>query len=241
MSGRVAGRTVLVTGAARGLGAAYARALHAEGADVVLTDVLDDAGERLAAELGDRARFVHLDVTDEAAWTEVVARCGPVDVLLNNAGIANAAPIEHLTTAKWDAAIAVNLTGTFLGCRAVVPGMKAAGGGAIINISSVEGMRGSAGLHAYTAAKFGVRGLSKSLAVELGAFGIRVNSVHPGLILTDMTTRIDPSKLDIPLGRPGVPGDVSGLIVFLASDESRFISGDEFVVDGGMIAGIPHR
>lgn len=243
MSGELTGRTALVTGAARGLGAAYARGLHAAGANVVVADVLD-AGADLAAELGARARFVPLDVTDEAGWDAAVTAAdefGGVDVLVNNAGIVNAAPIEHFTTAKWDAVIAVNLTGTFLGCRAVVPGMKARGGGSIINISSVEGMRGSPRLHGYTAAKFGVRGLSQSLAVELGPAGIRVNSVHPGLILTDMTTRIDPDRIDIPLGRPGTPDDVVGTIVFLASDASRFTSGAEFVVDGGMIAGIPHR
>lgn len=239
------GRTALITGAARGLGAAYARALHAAGAGVMIADVLDEPASAFADELGERARFVHLDVTDEAGWDAAVAATraefGSLDVLVNNAGMANAAPIEHFTTEKWHAVIAVNLTGTFLGCRAVVPTMKAAGTGSIINISSVEGMRGSPGLHGYTAAKFGVRGLSMSLAVELGPSGIRVNSVHPGLILTDMTTRIDPSRIDVPLGRPGAPDDVAGTIVFLASDASRFTSGAEFVVDGGMIAGIPHK
>lgn len=238
-------RVAIITGGARGLGAAYARALHDAGARVVVADVLEDEGRRLAAELGERARFALLDVTDEEAWSTVVSDTleawHRVDVLVNNAGIANAAPIEHFTLAKWNAVIGVNLTGVFLGCRAVVPAMKAAGQGSIINISSVEGMRGSAGLHGYTASKFGVRGLTQGLAVELGPFGIRVNSVHPGLILTEMTTRIDPAYLDIPLGRPGVPDDVAGTIVFLASDASRFTSGTELVVDGGMIAGIPHR
>jgi 3alpha(or 20beta)-hydroxysteroid dehydrogenase len=239
------GRIALVTGGARGIGEAYVRALHAAGARVVIADILDDQGEALATQLGDRARFVHLDVTDEAEWDAAVEAAihafGAVDVLVNNAGIANAAPIEHFTLAKWNAVIAVNLTGVFLGCRAVVPHMKARGSGSIINISSVEGMRGSPGLHGYTASKFGVRGLSQSLAVELGPFGIRVNSVHPGFITTDMTTRIDPVHLDIPLGRPGTPADLAGTIVFLASDASAFTSGAEFVVDGGMIAGIPHR
>ncbi|MEF3405461.1 glucose 1-dehydrogenase [Agromyces sp. CCNWLW203] len=239
------GRVALVTGGARGLGASYARGLHAAGARVVIADLLREEGEALAVDLGDGARFIQLDVTDEASWASAVdatlATFGSVDVLVNNAGIANAAPIEHLSLAKWNAVIAVNLTGVFLGCRAVVPAMKAQGAGSIINISSVEGMRGSAGLHGYTASKFGVRGLSQSLAVELGAFGIRVNSVHPGLVLTEMTTRIDPAKLDIPLGRPAVPDEVAGTIVFLASDASSFTSGAEFVVDGGMIAGIPHH
>lgn len=239
------GRVCLVTGGARGIGEAYVRALHAAGARVIVADILDDDGRGLAAELGERALFVHLDVTDEVQWEAAVEASltafGGIDVLVNNAGIANAAPIEHLTTGKWDAVIAVNLTGTFFGCRAVVPTMKARGRGSIINISSVEGMRGSPGLHGYTAAKFGVRGLSQSLAVELGPFGIRVNSVHPGFIRTAMTTRIDPAHLEIPLGRPGDPSDVAGTVVFLASDASSFTSGAEFVVDGGMIAGIPHK
>ncbi|MFK4804692.1 glucose 1-dehydrogenase [Microbacterium sp. ZW CA_36] len=239
------GRVALVTGGARGIGAAYVRALHESGARVVIADILDDDGAALAAELGDRALFAHLDVTDEREWDVAVQASadafGAVDVLVNNAGIANAAPIEHLTTEKWNAVIAVNLTGVFFGCRTVVPIMKAQGHGSIINISSVEGMRGSPGLHGYTAAKFGVRGLSQSLAVELGPFGIRVNSVHPGFINTHMTTRIDPAHLDIPLGRPGEPSDLAGTIVFLASDASSFTSGAEFVVDGGMIAGIPHK
>jgi len=239
------GRTALVTGGSRGLGAAYVRALHDAGASVVVADVLDDAGRALADELGARAAFLHLDVTDEAGWDATVAatveRFGGLDVLVNNAGIANAAPIEHYTVAKWNAVIAVNLTGTFLGCRAVVPAMTSAGGGSIVNISSVEGLRGSPGLHGYTAAKFGVRGLTKSLAVELGPRGIRVNSVHPGLILTDMTTRIDPERIDIPLGRAGEPDDVTGTIVFLAAEASRFTTGAEFVVDGGMVTGIPHK
>lgn len=239
------GKVALVSGGARGIGAAYGRALHAAGASVMVADVLAAEGEALAAELGDRVRFVELDVRDEAQWSNAVAATvdafGSLDVLVNNAGIANAAPIEHFTLEKWNAVLAVNLTGVFLGCRAAVPTMKAQGSGSIINISSVEGMRGSPGLHGYTAAKFGVRGLSASLAVELGPSGIRVNSVHPGYITTAMSERIDPETLDIPLGRPGVPEDLVGTIVFLASDASSFTSGAEFVVDGGMIAGIPHR
>lgn len=241
----VAGSVAIVTGAARGLGESYARALHAAGARVVIADVLKDEGVSLAEELGERARFVHLDVTDEDAWGRLVestlADWGGLDVLVNNAGIANSAPIEHFTREKWDAVIGVNLTGTFLGARAVVPAMKAAGRGVIINISSVEGLRGSARLHGYTAAKFGVSGLTKSLAVELGPDGIRVNSVHPGFIHTDMTPRIDPAVLPIPLRRGGVPGDVAEAVVFLASDASRYITGAELVIDGGMTVGIGRR
>ncbi|MDN3242558.1 glucose 1-dehydrogenase [Glycomyces tritici] len=238
------GRVAIVTGGARGIGETYVRALHAEGARVVIADILAEQGNALAEALGGRATFCRLDVADEAAWDRVVAetleRFGAVDVLVNNAGMANAAPIEHFTLAKWNAVLAVNLTGTFLGCRAVVPAMKAAGRGSIVNVSSVEGLRGSERLHGYTASKFGVRGLTKSLAVELGRDGIRVNSIHPGFIETDMTTRIDPSRLLIPLGRPGAPGDLAGAVVFLAGDASAYVTGTEIVVDGGMTAGIPH-
>ncbi|WP_221585004.1 SDR family NAD(P)-dependent oxidoreductase [Microbacterium sp. G2-8] len=243
--GTLAGSTAVVTGGSRGLGASYARALHAAGARVVIADVQVVEGQALADALGERARFTHLDVTDEGAWEHLVAETvgawGGIDVLVNNAGIANSAPIEHFSRAKWDAVIGVNLTGTFLGCRAVVPTMKSRGEGSIINISSVEGLRGSPSLHGYTAAKFGVRGLTKSLAVELGADGIRVNSIHPGFIDTEMTTRIDPAVLPIPLGRGGRPDDVAGVVLFLASDASRYVTGAELVVDGGMTVGIGHR
>jgi 3alpha(or 20beta)-hydroxysteroid dehydrogenase len=238
------GRVAIVTGGARGIGEVYVRALRAAGARVVIADVLADQGKALADELGDGVRFIELDVTDEHAWDRAVGAVldafGAVDVLVNNAGIANAAPIEHFTLEKWNAVIGVNLTGTFLGCRAVVPAMKAAGRGSIVNISSVEGLRGSVRLHGYTASKFAVRGLSKSLAVELGPDGIRVNSIHPGFIVTDMTTRIDADRLVIPLGRSGAPGDLAGAVVFLASDASAYLTGTEIVVDGGMTAGIPH-
>ena len=237
------GRVALVSGGARGLGAAYVRALHGCGASVVVGDLLDEEGAALADELGERALFVHLDVTSESAWAlavEAAVGLGGVDVLVNNAGIANAGRIERYGREKWDAVIAVNLTGTYLGVRAVVPVMKAARKGSIINISSVEGMRGDAGLHGYVASKFGVRGLTKSLAVELGADGIRVNSVHPGFVLTPMTERLDVTLQRIPLGRPAVPDDVVGAVLFLAGDESAYVTGIELVVDGGMIAGVPH-
>lgn len=240
---RLDGRVGLVSGGARGLGAAYVRALHGAGARVVIGDLLDAEGAALADELGERARFVHLDVTSESSWADAVGTAvglGGVDVLVNNAGIANAGRIERYGREQWDAVIAVNLTGTYLGVRAVVPAMKVAGGGSIVNISSVEGMRGDAALHGYVASKFGVRGLTKSLAVELGADGIRVNSVHPGFVLTPMTERLDVTRQRIPLGRPAVPEDVVGAVLFLAGDESAYVTGTEIVVDGGMIAGVPH-
>ncbi|WP_407318040.1 glucose 1-dehydrogenase [Isoptericola halotolerans] len=237
-------RVAVVTGGARGIGAAYVRALHDAGACVVVADLLGEAGAALAADLGERARFAALDVTDEDRWAQVVEETvtawGRLDVLVNNAGIANAGPIEHYPRSKWDAVIAVNLTGTYLGCRAVVPTMKAAGGGSIVNVSSVEGMRGSTHLHGYVASKFGVRGLTKSLAVELGADGIRVNSVHPGFIETEMTTKIDPSGLPIPLRRGGLPEDLTGTVLYLAGAASAYVTGAEIVVDGGMINGVGH-
>lgn len=239
---RLDGRVAVVTGGARGIGEAYVRGLHAAGASVVIADVLDEPGAALADELGERARFEHLDVTDEDGWARVVLATveafGALDVLVNNAGIANSGPIEHYTTAKWHAVIGVNLTGTFLGCRAVVPTMKAAGRGSIVNVSSVEGLRGGERLHGYVASKFGVRGLSKSLAVELGPAGIRVNSVHPGLVRTEMTTRIDVDAVPIPLGRAALPDDVVGAVLFLASDASAYVTGTELVVDGGLTAGV---
>lgn len=247
----LSGRTAIVTGGARGIGETYVRTLHGAGARVVIADVLTAEGRALADELGERALFAELDVTDEVAWERVVAETigwgagdgspGGVDVLVNNAGIANAAPIEHFTLAKWEAVMAVNSTGTFLGCRAVVPAMKAAGRGSIVNVSSVEGLFGSPHLHGYTASKFAVRGLTKSLAVELGPSGIRVNSVHPGFVDTDMTVKIDPAHLDIPLNRPGLPADLAGTVLYLAGDASAYVTGAEIVVDGGMTTGIPHK
>lgn len=241
---RLDGKVALVSGGARGLGAAYVRALHAEGARVVVADLLEEESRALADELGERVLALRLDVTDEDSWAAAVEATvgafGALDVLVNNAGIANAGRIERYGREKWDAVIAVNLTGTYLGVRAVLPALRAAGGGSIVNVSSVEGMRGSPGLHGYVASKFGVRGLTKSLAVELGPENIRVNSVHPGFVLTPMTERLDPESPHIPLGRPALPEDVAGAVVYLASDESSYTTGTELVVDGGMIAGIPH-
>lgn len=235
----------LVSGGARGMGATHSRALAAEGARVVIADVLDVEGAALASELGDAAIFVHLDVTSEQSWTDAIAAAeaafGTVTVLVNNAGIANAGPLEQYSLELWNQIIAVNQTGVFLGIKAVVAGMKSAKHGSIINISSVEGLRGGAYLHGYVASKFAVRGLTKSAAMELGGFGIRVNSVHPGYIATPMTEGIDSRQLQIPLHRPGQPHEVSKMIVFLASDDSSYSTGAEFVVDGGMVNGISHR
>jgi 3alpha(or 20beta)-hydroxysteroid dehydrogenase len=239
------GQVALVSGGARGMGETHTRALLAEGARVVIADILDEQGEKLAKDLGADAHFVHLDVTSEQSWSDAIAAAekafGPVSILVNNAGIAHGAPLEQYTLEMWNAIIAVNQTGVFLGMRAVVAGMKKLKHGSIINISSVEGLRGGAYLHGYVASKFAVRGLTKSASQELGGFGIRVNSVHPGYIETPMTTDIDSKQLQIPQHRPGKPEEVSKMIVFLASDDSSYSTGAEFVVDGGMTAGIPHR
>lgn len=243
--GRLDSKIAIVTGGSRGLGAAYARALVREGARVMVADVLDDEGKVLADELGERAVFQHLDVTSPSDWSAAVAAAeqalGPVDVLVNNAGIASAGSIESYSLESWNAILAVNVTGVFLGVKAVVPGMRAAGRGSIINVSSVEGLRGSAALHGYVASKFAVRGLTKSVAMEVGRYGIRVNSIHPGFITSAMTEQLDPTVLPIPLGRPAAPEEVAGTVVFLASDESSYSTGAEFVVDGGLVAGVGHR
>lgn len=235
----------MITGGARGMGAAHARLLVAEGAKVVIGDVLDDEGKALAEELGSAARYVHLDVTDPEQWKAAVSTAvgeyGKLNVLVNNAGIVNGSPLQKFSLEKWRQIIDVNLTGTFLGIQAVVDPMIAAGGGSIMNVSSVEGLRGAPWVHGYVASKWGVRGLAKSAALELAPHNIRVNSIHPGLIRTPMTANIPDDMVTIPLGRPAEPVEVSTFVLFLASDESSYATGTEFVMDGGLCADVPHK
>jgi len=243
--GRVDGKVALISGGARGMGAEHARALVAEGAKVVIGDILDDEGKTLADEIGDAARYVHLDVTETDEWDAAVATAvnefGKLNVLVNNAGIVALGQIGKFDMTKWHKVIDVNLTGTFLGMQASVAAMKAAGGGSIINVSSIEGIRGAVMVHPYVASKWAVRGLSKSAALELGPDQIRVNSIHPGFIRTQMTKHFHDNILTIPLGRPGQSEEVSTYVVFLTSDESRYATGAEFVMDGGLVNDVPHK
>ncbi|MEZ0579498.1 SDR family oxidoreductase [Nocardioides sp. MH1] len=246
--GRVSGKVVLIAGGARNIGEASARMLVAEGARVVIGDLLDEEGEALAAALrqehdGDVARYVHLDVTSEEDWKAAVDLAvtdfGRLDVLFNNAGIFNGAPVNRFKRAQWQEMIDICLTGPFLGIRAATDALIAAGGGSIINTSSIEGLRGTPWAHGYIAAKWGLRGLSKSVALELAPHGIRVNSLHPGRISTPATDAMPEGMIQIPLGRPGRPEEVATFVVFLASDESSFATGAEFVVDGGTVQQVP--
>ena len=243
--GRVNEKVALISGGARGMGAEHARALVAEGAKVVIGDILDEEGKALADEIGDAARYVHLDVTAAEEWEAAVATAvnefGKLNVLVNNAGIVALGQIGKFDMEKWQKVIDVNLTGTFLGMQACVEAMKAAGGGSIINVSSIEGMRGAVMVHPYVASKWAVRGRTKSAALELGPHQIRVNSIHPGFIRTPMTKHFPDNMLTIPLGRPGQSEEVSTFVVFLASDESRYATGAEFVIDGGLVNDVPHK
>ncbi|MGH3376865.1 MAG: glucose 1-dehydrogenase [Actinoallomurus sp.] len=249
--GRLDGKVALVTGGARGMGAAHVRRLVAEGARVVFGDVLEEEGAEVAAELGDAARFVRMDVTRPGDWQVAVDTAttafGGLSVLVNNAGILRYSRIEEMALEDFTRVVEVNLVGQWLGVKSVIGPMKAAGGGSIVNVSSTEGFIGASGLSAYSASKFGVRGLTKVAARELGEYGIRVNSIHPGAILTPMITDPDlvTAKADgadaflraLPLGRMGDIAEVPGLVVFLASDEAGYCTGSEFVVDGGMLTG----
>ena len=248
--GRVDDKVVLISGGARNIGGASARLLVAEGAKVVIGDLLDEEGTALAEELcrefgQSAARYVHLDVTSDEDWRSAVAftvaEFGRLDVLFNNAGIFNGGQLQRYKTEQWHEMLDVNLTGPFLGMRAAADAMIEAGGGSIINTSSIEGLRGTPWAHGYVASKWGLRGLTKSAALELAPHGIRVNSLHPGRIRTPATDAMPDDLIPIPLGRPGLPEEVATFVLFLASDESSFATGSEFVMDGGTVTQIPTK
>ena len=241
MSMSLDGAVAIVTGAARGMGAQHVRGLVDAGARVVATDVLDDQGRVLADELGDAVMYRHLDVTDADGWDTVVAQAeeawGPVKVLVNNAGIVMFGSLDALSTADWQRTIDINLTGVFLGMRAVIASMKRANGGAIVNISSTAGLQGYANLGAYVASKWGVRGLTKTAALELGPSNIRVNSIHPGPIRTPMTAGLDLETVaGQPIARVGEPEEVTAMLLFILQ-EATYSTGHEFIIDGGTIVG----
>lgn len=251
--GRLEGKVALVTGAAAGLGRATAIRMAEQGARVIVTDVLDDAGQAVATDIGAAARYARLDVAQPEDWaraTELTLQeFGQLDVLVNNAGVVLLGDVESLSLEQWRQVHAVNLDGVFLGCKAGVDVMKRSGGGSIINLSSVSGLVGGHNLAAYNSSKGGVRLLTKSVALHCAraGYGIRCNSVHPTFIETAMVQSMIDASSDpagtreklarqIPLGVIGEPDDVAHMIVYLASDESKFVTGSEFVVDGGVTA-----
>lgn len=246
--GRLDGKVALITGGARGQGAAEARRFVDEGARVVVADVLTDEGAALADEIGPAATFVPLDVTDEAQWQAAVAATeeafGGLSVLVNNAGILLFRQLVNTSLDEFRRVLDVNLVGTFLGIKTAAPAIERAGGGSIVNISSVGGLQGLPAVSAYVSSKFGVRGLTKSAAIELGPSGIRVNSVHPGSVDTPMIRDDSTSVEDfapyyerLPIKRLGTVDDVTNVVLFLASDESTYVTGAELVVDGGASCG----
>jgi 3alpha(or 20beta)-hydroxysteroid dehydrogenase len=248
--GRMAGKVVVVTGAARGQGAAEAALLAAEGACVIAADVLDDLGQELVSGLpaaGPPARYQHLDVASAADWADLAGllrdRYRVVHGLVNNAGIAARDRLPHVRLDAWQRAFDVNVTGALLGIQALVPLMTE--GGSIVNVCSVAALSGHVAA-AYTASKWALRGLTRTASLDLAGRGIRANAIMPGLIDTPMTDSAAPAFLaaalaEIPAGRIGAPGDVAPLVAFLLSDESRYISGAEITVDGGMTAHVSHK
>lgn len=247
---RLENKVALISGGARGMRAAEAILFASEGAKLVIGDVLEEKGRQTEAQInesGGECLFVQLDVTSEANWQEVVAakvaRFGKLDIIVNNAGIRGGRTVEETTTELWDNVIDINAKGVFLGTKAAIPEMRKAGGGSIINISSVWGIVGSCGSTAYPASKGAVRLLTKSTAIQYAGEGIRANSVHPGFIVTPMTEAIggvsglnQKVQANTPLGRWGEPEDVAYGVLFLASDESSFMTGSELVIDGGWTA-----
>jgi 3alpha(or 20beta)-hydroxysteroid dehydrogenase len=245
--GRLQDKVILVSGAARGQGAAEAKLFAEEGARLVIGDILDDAGRDVAESLGSNVRYVHLDVTraeDWAAATEsALGEFGRIDCLVNNAGIHESKSLSESTQEDFERMLSINLTGAFLGIKAVMGPMQDAGGGSIVNISSISGFGATYGQAAYSSSKFGLRGLTKAAAIELGPHGIRVNSVHPGVIDTPMNLAPDVQNVDfdrivgrLPLPRKGTSEDIARLVLFLCSDDSAYSTGSEFTADGGFTA-----
>lgn len=246
---RLDGKVAIVTGGASGMGEATARLFAEHGAKVVIGDVQEKLGQALAEELGEKTVFVPMDVSKEGDWATAVAKAeelGPLNVLVNNAAIVLMQSITDTTPEDYLRVINVNQLGTFMGIRAAIAPMKAAGGGSIINISSIDGLHSSAGLSAYSSTKWAMRGLTKSAAIELGQYGIRVNSVHPGGIYTEMggarfSTEEELNKTfyaAFPIPRVGQPKEVAYVSLFLASDEATYSTGSEFVADVGWFAGM---
>jgi NAD(P)-dependent dehydrogenase (short-subunit alcohol dehydrogenase family) len=248
---RLEGKVALISGSANGMGETEARLFAREGAKVVVADVLEEQGQQVAAsivEAGGEAQFIRLDVTNEDDWKEVVTtavtRYGKLDILVNNAGISGSADPDLLSTANWDQLMAVNAKGVFLGMKTAIPEMQKAGGGAIVNISSISGFIGQDYIHmAYNASKGAVRIMTKSAAVQYAKDGIRVNSVHPGMMPPMLTSvaSADPERRRqrlslVPMGRAGEREEVGYAVLFLASDEASYITGTELVVDGGYLA-----
>ena len=240
--GELDGRVALVTGGARGQGASEARLFAREGATVVISDVLDEQGEKTASALG--CQYLHLDVTSESEWESIVAdtigRHGRLDILMNNAGIFQGAQLLNTSTDLWNRTVAINQTGVFLGMRTAARAMIDAGnGGSIINTSSIAGLEGGFGATAYGATKWAVTGMTKTAAKELGKYEIRVNSIHPGVIVTDMIDHLvkgneEKWALRQPIRRLGEPEDIAQMALFLASDRSSYCTGQAFTVDGGV-------
>ncbi|MCH6264510.1 glucose 1-dehydrogenase [Neobacillus citreus] len=241
---RLEGKVAIITGAAQGMGAAHARRFVEEGAKVVLTDLNEEKGSQFASELGENALFLKQNVTSAEDWANVVAKAeekfGPVNILVNNAGITMAKSILETTEEEYRRIVDINQVSVFLGMKTVIPSMQKAGGGSIVNISSINGIVG--GAVGYTDTKFAVRGMTKAAAVECSHYGIRVNSVHPGVIATPMVVQEDTKAAveefakHIPLKRVAQPEEVTNLVLYLASDESSYSTGAEFIVDGGITA-----